>query len=408
MPTMDSSDPPVSSEALAIPSRKTLVVIPTLMLDASFSAPLAWMFSRHVNQVEGIYGFELTTEKVRQHERFIVQLNWFIELHEFGLLLNFIRTHNPRAQILFGGMCSSIYADEIFRRFPVDFTIQGDNELPIQRYLDGIPPRAIPNFRGREFVNPIEYVFAEEDYLDLELNLDWFPSHFRYRDPADLFLAPHIITAKGGCNVVHDGCGHCMGAQHEYLRQTFGRPPIAMSARSLLHLLHSTEKRFKQASLYITNANDYEFTGHRFDLEVTIEIDSPVSYRQVKDILHAFPKVFLMLPVYDEGIGGKSMLGAGRYADLIELEDSDHLIRFYVFRKDARTANIPRSHIIYADLAFPKAAAWDFYTNIDAATEVSRRFYATCERHFVDGVPKLEGKNPSYYLQNVRFAGDFR
>lgn len=378
------------------------------MLEASFSAPLAWMFSRHAHRVEGIYGFQLTAEKVRQHERFIVQLNWFIELHEFGLLVNFIRTNNPRAQILFGGMYASICADEVFRRFPVDFIIQGDNELPIQQYLDGIPPRAIPNFRGREFTNSIEYVFAEEDYLTLDLNLDWFPSHFRYRDPTNLFLAPHIITSKGGCNVVHDGCDYCMGGQHTRLREIFGRAPIAMSARSLLHLLHTAEKRFKQASLYITNANDYEFAGHRFALDVTIEIDSPVSFRQVHDILRAFPKVYLLLPVYDEGIGGKSLLGATRHADLIELEDGDHLIRFYVFRKDAPAADIPRSHIIHADLAFPKAAHWSFYTNIEAATAMSRRFYATCERHFVDGVPNLDGRNCSYYLQNLRFAGDFR
>jgi hypothetical protein len=365
------------------------------------------MFSCHLEQVEGIYGFELTAEKARQHERFIVQLNWFIELHEFGLLVNFIRTHNPRAEILFGGMYASICPDEIFRRFPVDLTIQGDNELPIQQYLEGTPVRDIFNFRGRDFANPIGYVFAEEDYLRLDLNLDWFPSYFRYRDPSNLFLAPHIVTAKGGCNVVHDGCDYCMGAKHEWLQRIFGRPPITMTPQSLWHLLHNAETRFKEASLYITNANHYDFAGRRFNLDVTIEIDSRVSYNQVQAVLQAFPRVYLLLPVYEEGIAGKRVEPT-RYADLIGLEDSNHLLRFYVFRKDTGALNIPRSHIIHSDLAFPKAADWNFYTDFDAATELSQRFYATCTRHFANGMPNPEATNPSYYLQNLRFADDFR
>ena len=388
-------------------SEKALVVIPTLMLDASFSAPLAWMFSYHRERVEGIYGFELTIDKARAHERFIVELNWFVELHEFGLLVNFLRTHNPEAEILFGGMYASINPDEIFRRYPVDLFIQGDNEKPIQHYLEGRPPREIPNFQGRGFRNPISYIFAEEDYLDLDLNLDWFPSYFHYRDRSNYFLAPHIITAKGGCNAAHAGCEHCMGSQYGRLKEIYGRPPIAMSQRSLFHLLHNAEKRFKEASLYITRADHYDFSGENFNLDVTIEIDSPVSMSQVAAILSAFPKVFLLLPVYTEGIVGRT-LEAARYADLIRLEDADHLIRFYVLHNDVAAASIPRDHLIFSEFAYPKTASFSYYANIEAAIELSQRFYSTCGRHFVDGHPRPGARNPNFYLQLMRFSQDFR
>src|SRR5512142_968099 len=112
----------------------TLVIVPTLMLDCSFSAPLAWMFAGCPEEVRGVYGFELTPELVRSHERFIVELSWFIELHEFSLIVEFIRAHNPAAKILFGGMYAGIVPPEIFRRTPVDYFIRGDNELPIRLF----------------------------------------------------------------------------------------------------------------------------------------------------------------------------------------------------------------------------------------------------------------------------------
>jgi len=41
------------------PNMKTLVVIPSLQHKYMFSALLAWMFSRHVDYVDGIYSFSL-------------------------------------------------------------------------------------------------------------------------------------------------------------------------------------------------------------------------------------------------------------------------------------------------------------------------------------------------------------
>jgi len=344
---------------------------------------------------------------VQTHDRFIVELNWFIQLYEFGLVVNFIRKHNATAQILFGGLYASILPEEIFRRFPVDFTIRGDNEWPIQQYLDGVPPRDITNFMGRGFTNPIGYVFSEKDYLSLNLNLDWFPSYFRYRDPRNLFLAPHIVTAKGGCNAAHAECAHCMGAQLDELRRIYGRPPIVMSETSLFHLLSNADNGFKEASLFITKADHYDFTNKRFDLDVTIEIDAPVTMPQAKAILRAFRKVFLLIPIYGEGIMG-SEIEPTRYQDLIGLEDKDHLVRFYVLQKDARDSKVPRDHVVYSEFACPESAGWNYYTRIDAATELSQRFYETLARRFVDGTPTSEATNPNFHLQTMRFSADFR
>lgn len=385
------------------PSMTTLVVVPTLMLDASFSAPLAWMFSGCAGKVKGVYGFELTAELVVAHDRFIVELNWFIALHELGLIVDFIRRHNPHAEILIGGMYAGIHYPELLRRYSVDYFILGDNEVPVRSFVAGLPAREIPNLVGRDFQNPLDYVFTEAEYGGLDFDLDWLPSYFLYRNPAELFQLPHLITFKGGCDAVHDGCDYCLGAKHERLRGLFGRPPIRMSSASLMSLLAKIERKHDQASLYITNAGDYDFTGRRFRLDVTIEIDSRTTRGQVEAIFRAFPKVFLLVSAYDEGISGETMT-ASLYQDLIGCEDASHQVRFYVFRKDAGSSRIPRDHIIFSDLAFPEAADFQFYSDLERAAEFSRRFYLTCERHFVDGNPRLEAKNPSYMWQSIAFS----
>ena len=381
----------------------TLVIVPTLMLDCSFSAPLAWMFAPCPERVKGVYGFELTRELVEAHDRFIVELSWFIELHEFGLIVDFIRAHNPGAKILFGGMYAGITYPEIFRRYPVDYFIRGDNELPVRLFVEGEAPERIPNLTGRRFENPLGYCFTERDYDGLDFDLSWFPGYLRHRNPGELFHLPHLITFKGGCNTPHAGCEYCAGSKHGRLRQLFGRGPITMPGESLMTLLSRVERRFREVSLYVTCAADYDFRGRRFDLEATLEIDSRTDPGQVEAIFRAFRKVYMLVSAYEEGISGETVCGR-LYRDLVALEDADHVLRFYVLKKDARALGIPPDHVMYADLAFPRAADWSFYTDVDAALEFSRRFYRTCPRHFVGGVPILEARNPSYMWQCIAFS----
>ncbi len=80
---------------------KHLVIIPTVKPSyiLGFSAPLAWLFSSHTDQVTGIYGFQLNDELAGSYDSFIVDLNWYFELYEFTLLVNFIKKRNPNANM---------------------------------------------------------------------------------------------------------------------------------------------------------------------------------------------------------------------------------------------------------------------------------------------------------------------
>jgi len=223
-------------------TKKYLIIIPIPWTNYSFSAPVGWLFSNHVDKVEGIYGFELTKSMAKNFQYFIIELNWFTQLKEFLILSSFIKKYNPKSKILVGGLYASLMWRKIFKYIPIDYYIQGDNEYPIQCFLNQEDPKRIPNFVGRDFCNDISYIFQSKDFSGLEFNLDWFPSYFKYKNNFKLYPLPMLLSSKGGCSTVHDGCDYCMGSKHAVLKNVYNRNPLTMSNNNLMSLLTKIEK----------------------------------------------------------------------------------------------------------------------------------------------------------------------
>ncbi|MGD2085233.1 MAG: hypothetical protein PVH61_03525 [Candidatus Aminicenantes bacterium] len=352
---------------------KCLVIVPTTMHNYSFSAPLAWMFTEHIHQVKGIYGFELTEELVKSCDFFIIELNWFIELAEFGMLVQYIKSNNKNARILFGGLFAALKYREIFRQYDVDYFIKGDNELPIKKFLESVDPRNISNVVGKDFENPLQYVFKAEDFYHLEFNLDWFPSYHRYIETNTIYQLPMIITSKGGCSSMHQGCDYCMGSKHDVLKKMYNRPPLVMNNDILMNLLAKIEKKFERASLMVISDYNYDFAHRHFDIDMNVEIDSRMPVEKVEELLYAFKKCVLHLSVYEEGISGKTI--KTNYKEIMELEDRDHKVLFFAYRADAEGLDIPPDHRLYSEDVLPDFAHWDFYTDMDQAQIYSEVFY---------------------------------
>lgn len=358
---------------------KCLVIIPTTMHNYSFSAPLAWMFDKYVRQVSGIFGFELTEELVKTHDFFIIELNWFIELTEFGLLVEYIKKKNKNARILFGGLYSSLKYKEIFDRYDVDYFIQGDNELPMQMFLESVNPKKIPNCIGKDFENPVTYMFKEDDYKNITFNLDWFPSYFQYSEKDQLYLLPMIITSKGGCGTVHKDCDYCMGSKYPQLKNIYHRPPILMSNHLLLDLLKKVEKKFEYASLFISSEYNYEFFNEYFDIDMNVEVDSRMPLEKIEELLYAFKKCTLNISVYEEGLCGEMV--RSNYEKIIRLEDENHKIMFFAFDKDAAKLDIPVDHILHSEDVLPGWAHWNYYLDMEKAYVFSNLFYYKLDKN---------------------------
>lgn len=357
---------------------KCLVIIPATMHNYSFSAPLAWMFSKHAGQVQGIYGFQLTGELVNSYNYFIIELNWFIQLAEFETLVKYIKTNNKDAKILFGGLYSSMKYRDIFERNDVDYFIKGDSEVPMEMFLDSVDPKKIPNMVGKDFENPITEIFKEEDYDKLEFNLDWFPAYFEHIEKDQMYQLPMIVTSKGGCSTVHKECDYCMGARHADLEKMYSRPPIVMKNDTLMGLLRKVEKKFQAASVLILSECDYDFSNQYFDMDVNVEIDSPVPVDKIEQILYAFRKCVLNISVYEDGLCGEVV--RENYDNIIALEDDNHKIMFFAFDKDAAKLKVPADHVLHAEEVFPTWAHYDYYSDIDKALLFSGMFYYKLEK----------------------------
>lgn len=391
---------------------KTLVIIPALMHKYSFSAPLAWLFAKDADKVQGVYSAALTPELVRSFSRFIVELNWFIELYEFGLIVRFIKRHNQNAEILFGGLYSQLKYHEIFRDHPVDYFIIGDAELPIREFLAGTDPRRIPNMIGREFRNRHTYRFSSQEFRELEFDTDWLsgfdagwnsypepdndedmrfdqlprypeyseadstvPLAYRWRIPprGGRYHLPMLITGRGGCPAAHRGCEYCMGSRSAVLREIYGRPPLVMDNDTLIGLLKKVDQKFERVSLYINSDCNYDLREHHFDLEATIEIDSRGSAADLARILPAFRKARAHVALFEEGITGKATRCS--VEDYLSLADQDHRVYFFANPADLANFGIPSELRLYTEFVFPYWTHWDYYTDPRKALSKSRQWY---------------------------------
>lgn len=364
-----------------------LVIIPTTGDEFAVSAPLAWMFSKHLDKVKGIFGFQLTKEIVINNDLFIIELNWFFELAEFKLLVEYIKQNNRNAKILFGGLYAALKYKEIFQLLDVDYFIQGDNELPIQMLLDSVNPEEIPNITGKNFENPVSYVFKENDYYNLEFSLDWFPSYSGFIEKDMLYQLPMILTAKGGCTTVHKGCDYCMGSKHQVLKKIYNRPPLAMSNDVLMHLLEKVEKKYKNASLILLSEYNYDFSTQSFDLDMTVEIDCQIPLEKIKDVLYGFKKCVINMPTFAaEGMSRESI--GHNYKEIMQLEDDDHKIKIFGTVGEAATTYIPEAQKPGPNpvSTLPEWAHWDFYMDLEQAYIFSEVFY-----HKLDAGRKFTG-----------------
>lgn len=390
----------------------TLVIIPSLMHKYSFSAPLAWFFGRHAHCVQGVYSYALSAAIVKKYDRFIVELNWFIEYYEFSLIVAFIKRHNPDAVILFGGLHAQLTFREVFQRLPVDYYIKGDCELPIQLFVEGNDPQSIPNMVGRDFENPQTYVFQQKDYADLEFNLDWFPDYLekwaefpgpgadvdvdfsrmpllpkywndndqhlplnlRWRVPpkGGRYHLPMLITARGSCLAVHNGCEYCMGARCNS-EATYLRPPLVLDNETAIVLLRKIEQRFSMVTLYINSDCCYDFSGHSFNLDATIEVDSRCTVQDIARIMPAFKKACMHLSIYNEGLTGSSV--RNDLQQFSRLEDMDHKIYYFASDPQAGPLEIPADRRLFAELICPPWTHWDFYNNSRKALARSMNWY---------------------------------
>ncbi len=270
----------------------------------------------------------------------------------------------------------------------MDYFIRGDNELPMDLILAGTDPHKIPNLVGRDFENKFSYQFGLADFARLEFNLDWFPSYLRrlaevrkkpsvelYQKGMPPYYLPMLYSVKSGCLAAHEGCDYCLGSRRDIFRDMYGREALPVKNDQLIAMLKAVERKFPAVTLMMMSKPDYDFRGEHFDLEATIEFDSPVSLEQLSRILPAFREANVHVAVYQEGLAGKSL--RRDLQKILECHNERH--RYYLFsfsREKKILAGLPEERLLPSEIVLPRFTDYRICSDLQNAFTLSHESFA--------------------------------
>ena len=184
----------------------------------------------------GRYAFEVSDEEIQNAKVVAVDLHWGISAPAFLRVTRYVRTKNPRAKIIVGGITAGHLAQELVEKGICDFVVQGDSEvafsLLVSCCLENRPALGIPNVVQKGAMNPVlaRMTQAQFDATDT-LTTDWFPTYERLSDlETKAFAVGKTIMVARGCPL---RCTTCYGS----VAQVFGRGVLVRSPESLVAMV---------------------------------------------------------------------------------------------------------------------------------------------------------------------------
>jgi B12-binding domain/radical SAM domain protein len=185
--------------------------------------------------------FDVPAFIARQRPRAVgIDLHWLPHAHGALEIARIVKEIHPGVPVIFGGLSSSYFHEELVSYPQVDFVLRGDStEPPLHQLLvalrDGTPVDQIPNLSWKDaqgvHVNPHAYLPASLDYVDIRPDLV-IEMMARYRD----FTGPlpfrgwwrspiaAVFTVKGcayecvTCGSSHTTCTHLTKRQRPVFR----------------------------------------------------------------------------------------------------------------------------------------------------------------------------------------------
>lgn len=175
-----------------------------------------------------------------------IDLHWLPHAHGALEVARLVKRVHPSVPVIFGGLSSSYFHEQLIRYDQVDFVLRGDStEPPLYQLLTALTRgedlAAIPNLTwkegGRVRVNPLTFVPSDLDYVDLRPDL-MVEMVLRYRDLESILPfngwwsnpITTVFTVKG-CAFE---CVTCGGSQSACAHITQRRRPVYRSPASLV------------------------------------------------------------------------------------------------------------------------------------------------------------------------------
>lgn len=254
-------------------------------------------------EVLGRFHDEWTVEEVRRADMVLFDIHWYFSIRSAIQLSFKIKSINPGAPIVAGGVSATVFARQILRDSAIDYIIRGDGEVPLTRLaeavLHGEALEDVPNLISRDFESDKWYSLTQED-LDAGdfRDISWFPTlqertyRLHRRSYGRVYSVHPILVVFRGCPM---GCDFCLGSVKRQ-KAVFRRPWIA---RDPIHVREdlvsfSNDRNLQFVSIYhdfLTMCPpDYAETvlNRRYDLNIRIELFRLPTERAITLLTDAF------------------------------------------------------------------------------------------------------------------------
>ena len=179
---------------------------------------------------------------------FGIDLHWLPHANGALAIGELVKKLHPESYVLYGGLSSSYYHEELVRYPFVDFVIRGDStEEPCRQLLSalrrGTPLDSVENLtwkkeRGDVVVNPLTFVPSDLDYVNVPDYLYAVMTVFKYRSLED--IAPyarwlrHPTTMLLGARGCSFDCSVCGGSASAYREICMRSSPAYRSPEKLI------------------------------------------------------------------------------------------------------------------------------------------------------------------------------
>jgi B12-binding domain/radical SAM domain protein len=197
---------------------------------------------------------------------FGIDLHWLPHAQGALKVAEIVRRLHPKSKILFGGLSSSYYHEELVRSPDVDFVLRGDStEEPARQLLqalrEGTSLAAVENLTwkqadGSVVVNPLSFVPATLDDVDVPAYRYLMRSLFKYRSLRNLvpclewlrYPVTLLLSARG-CT---EECAICGGSRSAYQQICARTRPAFRSPEKLVEDVR-TISTFSRAPIFMVH-----------------------------------------------------------------------------------------------------------------------------------------------------------
>lgn len=260
---------------------------------------------------------------------FAIDLHWLPHCHGSIEVAKLVKKYHPTTPIIFGGLSSSYYHEELMEYPEIDFVVRGDStEKPMLLLMDAIVNKStfqtVPNLTwkdksGQIQVNPLTNVPDDIDYVDIPSYRYVVRSVFKYGSLSNVlpykgwleYPTTALLTARG-CT---QNCAICGGSKFALNNFCNRQKPAYRSPRVLLEDIKSIQA-FSRAPIFIIH--DIRQAGETYWRQFL----KGLSEMEVKNEL-----VFELFYPADDEFFGEIKKAVPAFSLELTLESSDETIR---------------------------------------------------------------------------------